>query len=258
MRSREWAQRRRSARRLCLYRPITFAFSYINRCRVLCDMSLQHTSGRYSSAALAFIVVLVVGCSPSPPAVTDGTVPGAEAASTTVAASATTRGSSESAPTEIAGAEDGPIYGYGDYSAYSYEDVPWDLVTAAEIACMQDQGWPVKESGPTGISFADVPVDQNHIAQMDFGRCAAGLNLPEGGIPSLLDVEGVYSFWVDVLKPCYEAEGYSIPDPPSLDTFVETYPAVDWVPWRYVTDPPPGLDQRCSTDPYAHDLANER
>ena len=72
-----------------------------------------------------------------------------------------------------------PIRGYGDYSAYSYASVPWPLVTAAEIACMRDQGWPVEPIGDTGISFAAVPFDQNQAAQIDFARCTAGLNLPE-------------------------------------------------------------------------------
>ena len=89
-------------------------------------------------------------------------------------------------------------------------------------------------------------------------RCDAGLNLPEYGAPSAIDIEGVYSFWVDVLKPCYEAEGHPIPDPPSLAAFVESYPNVDWAPWRYVTDPSPGLDQRCSANPYDYDLAGDR
>jgi hypothetical protein len=205
---------------------------------------------------MASVIMFVVACSPSQPAVsaatttTAPTVPAAESPSTT-------QGSTTSGASEIATAEDEPIYGYGDYSAYAYTDVPWEVVTAAMVACLQDQGWPVEQIGNTGVSFQAVPVDQNRAAQIDQTRCEAGLNLPEYGAPSALDIEGVYSFWVDVLKPCYEAVGFSIADPPSLETFVESYPAVDWAPWRFLTGSSPELEQRCSSDPYDHDLAGD-
>lgn len=79
-----------------------------------------------------------------------------------------------------------PIHGYGDYSAYEYSAVPWTDVTAAEIACMQDQGWPVVAfpGTDTGIDFRDVPLENNQAAQIDFARCAKGLNLPDYDGPS--------------------------------------------------------------------------
>lgn len=147
-----------------------------------------------------------------------------------------------------------PIYGYGDYSAYAYADVPWDVVTAATITCLRDQGWPVVAIGKTGIPYAAVPPDQNQAVIADETRCFEGLNLPEYAEPSALDIAGVYSFWVDVLKPCYEDEGYDIPDPPSLESFVESYPAVEWVPWRFIPEGSLGLEEQCSSDPYDYDL----
>lgn len=83
-------------------------------------------------------------------------------------------------PLEILATQVEPIYGYGDYSGYSYAEVPWDRVTAAEIACMQDQGWPVEPDGNTGMLWTAVPVEDNQAAQIDFARCLAGLNLPSG------------------------------------------------------------------------------
>ena len=82
-------------------------------------------------------------------------------------------------PLEVLATQVEPIRGYGDYSGYSYSAVPWEAVTAAEIACMQDQGWPVRPDGDTGISFRDVPIEDNQAVQIDFARCMAGLNLPE-------------------------------------------------------------------------------
>jgi len=151
-----------------------------------------------------------------------------------------------------------PIHGYGDYSAYSYAEVPWDLVTAAEIACMRDQGWPIEAVGATGMSWTAVPPQQNEAAQIAFAGCVAGLNLPEYGAPSGVEIESIYRFWVDTLTPCLESEGYDIPDPPSVETFVETYPGVEWSPWRYVTDYSPGLEERCPQSPYDHHAGLER
>ncbi|WKZ83723.1 MAG: hypothetical protein QY307_05635 [Acidimicrobiia bacterium] len=143
-----------------------------------------------------------------------------------------------------------PIYGYGDYSAYPYSKVPWGLVTAAEIACMRDQGWPVEPIGDTGISWLAIPFEQNEAAQVGFARCVAGLSIPEYGVESGVEVENIYTFWVDVLKPCLEAEGYDIPDPPSVDSFVENYPDVEWVPWRYVSNTSSELEARCPQSPH--------
>lgn len=81
-------------------------------------------------------------------------------------------------PLEILVTQVEPIDGYGDYSAYTYASVPWAEVTAAEIACMQDLGWPVHPMGDTGISWDAVPIGDNQAAQIDFARCMAGLQLP--------------------------------------------------------------------------------
>ena len=202
---------------------------------------------------MALIVMLAVACSPSYPTA-ETAAPAAVSAAESPMAS---QGPTESSPSETAATEHDPIYGYGHYSAYSYSNVPWDAVAAAMIACMRDQGWPVEPIGNNGISFALVPVEQNQAVQIDQERCSVGLNLPEYGTPSAIDIEDVYSFWVDILKPCYEAEGHHIPDPPSLEAFVESYPNVDWAPWRYVPDPSPDLDQRCPASPYDYDLAGD-
>jgi hypothetical protein len=81
-------------------------------------------------------------------------------------------------PLEILVTQVEPIYGYGDYTGYSYAEVPWDRVTAAQIQCLKDQGWPVIPNTDTGISFRNVPPSEGQAAEVDFARCMAGLNLP--------------------------------------------------------------------------------
>lgn len=173
---------------------------------------------------------------------------------TTEAMTSTTGALREATAAEMHAAENDPIYGYADFSAYSYATVPWDEVVVAMIACMRDRGWAAEPSGPTAIDWSQNPKEQGLALHLDQIRCDAGLNLPEVGVPSALDIEGVYVFWVDVLVPCYEEQGHVIPDPPSLVTFVESYPQVDWAPWRFVDGSRPGLEEECSSNPYDHEL----
>jgi hypothetical protein len=140
-----------------------------------------------------------------------------------------------------------PIYGYGDYSAYAYHEVPRNQSTAAQIRCMQDQGWPVEPIGTRGISFAPVPSHLNLAAQFDSARCYAGLRLPKYGHPPRSAIEDIYAYWTLVIAACLEDLGYQIPDPPSIDTFAETYPDIEWAPWRYV-DWTPELADQCPPD----------
>lgn len=205
-------------------------------------------------AGLLAITATVGACSTSVEAPTRNGSPGPQSTSTSASGpeEATTL-----PPLEILIDEVEPIYGYGDFSAFSFDDAPWDLITAAEIACMRDQGFPVEADGATGILFGNIPDEQNQAAQVAFARCAAGLSVPEYGMPAATQVVDIYEFWVEVLAPCLESEGYQVPDPPSLTTFVESYPAVEWMPWRAVTNPTPELEKRCPQNPYDHELLGE-
>jgi len=73
-----------------------------------------------------------------------------------------------------------PIGGYGDFSDTAYGDVDWDRVAVAVVECAFDQGFPVNVTFQgSGISYAEVPTDQNAAAVKIADRCEAGLNLPE-------------------------------------------------------------------------------
>jgi hypothetical protein len=152
-------------------------------------------------------------------------------------------------PARVA-AEMGPIRGYGDYSALSYGQVPWDEVVAAKLQCLVDQGWPVEANGPRGISAEKVPVAQNFQAQVDELRCEAGLALPDMSTTTSSDVGRLYDFLVGQIAPFLEAEGFDVPEPPSRDAFMENYPNVDWSPWGSVPDSADhaALDKQCPPD----------
>ena len=73
-----------------------------------------------------------------------------------------------------------PIGGYGDFSDTEYADVNWGRVAVVVAECAFDQGFPVTvRLEGSGISYAEVPTEQNAAAVKTVDRCEAGLNLPE-------------------------------------------------------------------------------
>ncbi len=72
-----------------------------------------------------------------------------------------------------------PIGGYGDFSDTAYEDIDWDRVAVVVVDCAFDQGFPVSvRLEGSGISYAEVPREQNAAAVKTVDRCEAGLKLP--------------------------------------------------------------------------------
>ena len=142
-----------------------------------------------------------------------------------------------------------PIYGYGDFSAFSYGQVPWDEVTTLELACLRDHGVSVEQSGPTGILYTGTE-EQSYLWMAYFDACRAGLNIPDESTTTSADIAWVYDFWLDQAE-CLRGLGYSVPDPPSRESFVENYPVVDWVPYRFVPNGEiPRAEKTCPQDPY--------
>ena len=142
-----------------------------------------------------------------------------------------------------------PIYGYGDFSAFSYGQVPWDEVTTLELACLRDHGVSVEQSGPTGILYTGTE-EQSYLWMAYFDACRAGLNIPDESTTTSADIAWVYDFWLDQAE-CLRGLGYSVPDPPSRESFVENYPVVDWVPYRFVPNGEiPQAEKTCPQDPY--------
>ncbi|NOY56171.1 MAG: hypothetical protein GXP34_09305 [Actinobacteria bacterium] len=116
-----------------------------------------------------------------------------------------------------------PITGYGDFSGVSYYDVDWVEVTALEVQCANDQGYPVTVIPPgNGIGYNQVVLDQQNMALAVVSACWAGLHIPPSEPMTEEQVTEFYYQQVDT-KACLEAEGYTVDDPPSLDTFIDSY-----------------------------------
>lgn len=183
-------------------------------------------------------VVTVAGCTTGrgvPTSVTSGppsTV--AEATSTTGASSGGTLPEGVVVP-KVPQME--PIGGYGDFSGVSYVAVDWFEVTALEVQCANDQGVPVHVIPPgDGIGYGDVASGQQTMAAAVIEACRAGLRLPPYEPPTRDQLTRLYYDLVDT-RACLEGEGYTIAEPPTLDTFIDSYTTGDaWSPYLSLPD----------------------
>ena len=98
--------------------------------------------------------------------------------------------------------------------------------------CLQERGWPVEldEKDPSAIDVPDLPIEQELIFLDDVRTCMEenGLQIAE---PTRQDVVGGDHALVE-LKSCLAGLGYEVPDPPSLDAYLDAYPSGDAGGWH--------------------------
>jgi hypothetical protein len=148
-----------------------------------------------------------------------------------------------------------PITGYGDFSHLtSYFEVDVFEVQGLAARCTQDRGFAVTFDPVTGgISFSDVPDEQNQQAGATLAACIAGLNLPELHPFTDDQLAVIYAYGLAVAG-CLEGEGYSVAAAPSLEVFVDTWRQADndgevtvWTPYASVRDL--SIEQVCPQSP---------
>jgi hypothetical protein len=127
-----------------------------------------------------------------------------------------------------------PIEGYGDFSKIDRFDVDNYEVVRLIARCVRDRGFPVSltQDGP-GLSYELVPPEQ---AQLEYAvevACKAGLNLQAYQPVSVEQLEEAYAYEV-ALAGCLEDQGYSVSDPPSLDSFIDSQGY--WSPYSDLPD----------------------
>ena len=127
-----------------------------------------------------------------------------------------------------------PIYGYGDFSAYSALSVPVDETTRLLYECLVDHGVSVEMDSPISILYTGTEEQAIWLAVYE-AACWAGLRVPDEDQLTSQDVEVVFGFYLEQAR-CLEELGYEIPDPPAKEVWVESYPAVEWVPYRFVPE----------------------
>lgn len=105
--------------------------------------------------------------------------------------------------------------------------------------CLIDRGFDVNIIAADHLNFQQVPASQQEALFEAQAECKALYPMDEK-FTGLLDEEQLtrlYAYFVDTLVPCLEGQGYAGFDPPSLTTYMETYP-IDggWHPYTDIID----------------------
>jgi len=122
--------------------------------------------------------------------------------------------------------------------------------TEAIVGCLQERGLAVQvdpDSFPPGIEFDNRIVSEEQF-EPAYEACIE--ELTEAGLlrPTISGPEQLAQLYEDFLTAaeCIEAEGYEVPDPPSLEVFVDTNGAA-WNPFDAVP-PEKGLEELTRID----------
>jgi hypothetical protein len=91
--------------------------------------------------------------------------------------------------------------------------------------CLLDQGFHADATPDGGLIFRDYPEEQQKPLHEATYRCDVMYpvhpvyeqQLDDGQLTLL------YDYYLDALRPCLEAEGFDIAEPPSLETFIDSY-----------------------------------
>jgi hypothetical protein len=128
--------------------------------------------------------------------------------------------------------------GYGDYSGLSYHEVDWLEIMDKAVQCANDHGFPVRLTYDGGADFQDVPAAQNQEASFALDYCLQAMNVPNWSWPTEQQIREKYQYAL-ALVPCIRALGYEVDDPPTVETYIETWQTRPWTPFSHV---PPGAE----------------
>ena len=138
----------------------------------------------------------------------------------------------------------------------------WAVVISA---CLEAAGWAVEITPDGGIQFPQVTPQQSTEMEAAADLCRRMYPVdPRFRQPlTTAQLEYLYDWYVKEGIPCLEAQGYSGFDPPSLDSFIESYGTEDtWSPYRDISTElqqlPAGgwyaLNEDCPQNPPVNDL----
>lgn len=178
------------------------------------------------------LVSLLTGCSAD---ASQASRPASEV-TTTSAAETVPESVSNSVPIIEAGVVPPVISGYGDFSRVPPLSVDTYVVTMRLAACLQDQGFAVRVIPPgDGLSYEDVPPEQNQLAVKTEEACRAGLGVREMTVADYTDaVRNLFYDYQVALRDCLISEGFEIPEPPSREYYVEHFFNDPWIPYSWV------------------------
>lgn len=119
------------------------------------------------------------------------------------------------------------------------DPIEWPTVQAE---CMHAAGFPDTAVSPDGgLSPGALAPGQEDAYLLARYVCVAQHPIdPKYSVPlTEQQIQAVYRYYVDDLIPCLEREGYTVPAPPSVEVFIETFGTSQWMPYAKVfgTDP---------------------
>lgn len=109
---------------------------------------------------------------------------------------------------------------------------------SAVVDCMRDLGLPavLNEQG-NGLSIPDnIPSSQKDFVNETVYTCNAMYPIhPQFNLPSSKESLGKQYDWnVAKLMPCYRAQGFPVPDPPTKEVWVANFPSDPWFPDLFI------------------------
>jgi hypothetical protein len=115
-------------------------------------------------------------------------------------------------------------------------DGPRDEYIPLLAACLREHGWPAEIRADGGLSVDSLADDQRQAFMAARGECEAEI----GSLPPAppLDEEQIrqrYEFLLGA-RQCLIDLGYPISDPPTVETFIETYATGPWSPFNDLAD----------------------
>jgi len=120
-----------------------------------------------------------------------------------------------------------------DYSSLDYGI----LLERAEATtkCVLEKGFVVTPRDDGGLDSEEVlSPEQQDLADQAINECDSQLGFLKDDRPSETKLTEEYYYQLKA-RECLDAEGYSTPEPPSLQKYLSTYGTHDhWAPWRYM------------------------
>lgn len=109
------------------------------------------------------------------------------------------------------------------------------------VPCLTEQGIPARPLPDGGVGFGDIPPEQAQAQREALYRCWVRFPTHPLFERPLDDdqLRRLYDYNVGELTACLEREGYTVPPPPSLEAFIESYSDPETLPWNpYPADDP--------------------
>lgn len=107
-------------------------------------------------------------------------------------------------------------------------------LSEARADCLNDRGWGVKVNERAEI---EATYTSNRQAEYENDNKACLLELgidPDAPTPATV-VEDAYKLYLEGAK-CLTSAGWAVTEPPSLQTFKDTYETSPWYPWSEVPE----------------------